>query len=73
MRISLTTAIIGSLNNKTPLFCYGHTGTVIKTFGRGKYKKFRVKLDGSNKPVELFEDEIFFPDHEDGYNQPGCR
>lgn len=72
MRVSIIADIITQLGSD-PSIHFGHTGEIVETIGRGKYKKFRVKLDGGEETFDLFEDEIYFPDHEDGYNQPSCQ
>lgn len=68
MRVAIAVDIIS-----TPKFFFGHTGETIKSWFVGKYKMHRIKLDGYEKTIDLYEDEIYFPDHVEGYNQPSCQ
>ena len=33
----------------------------------------RIKLDGCEITIDLYDDEIYFPDHVEGYNQPSSQ
>jgi hypothetical protein len=68
MRVAIAVDIIS-----TPKFFFGHTGETIKSWFVGKYKMHRIRLDGYEKTIDLYEDEIYFPDHVEGYNQPSCQ
>ena len=68
MRVAIAVDI-----NFTPKIFFGHTGEIIKSWFVGKYKMHRIKLDGCEITIDLYEDEIYFPDHVEGYNQPSSQ
>jgi hypothetical protein len=63
-------AIAVNISFFCPEIFFGHTGEIIKSWFVGKYKMHRIKLDGCERTIDLYEDEIYFPDHVEGYNQP---
>ena len=74
MRISVTKNISEQmLFQPGETILRGETGEIVEIIKSGKHKRFKVKLDSKEKAVDLFEDEIYFSDHKDGYNQSSCQ
>ena len=71
--MNMRVAIAVNISFFCPEIFFGHTGEIIKSWFVGKYKMHRIKLDGYEKTIDLYEDEIYFPDHVEGYNQPSCQ